>query len=587
MSRPYTGNTTTRIRSRKQKNGDTYFYEEQRQYSQEKKMTITIGSKLIGKKLQGSDEIVSTRPRRKLINVTKEVETPLGDVNAVRKHVGMMDIVNHMAESSGIDKDMRDATDLPTAIKILSLARYIVCTDAHSLAGIEEWQYMHELPYEDGIDKDACHRLFKEIGNDETLQQAFFKARLDREGEAGVFLACDSSTSSTYSSLLTSGIARQGYNKDDDGLPTVKYLVLFSLKTKMPVWFTKLPGNVPDVITVKPILDELKALGIKKVTLVSDNGYYSESNIGEMLRQGYDFITLASPKVSWIRDELDKVCIKLHNPAYVCPFDIGTHGLCIPITRAFHWTRTYGSKAKGIKPGDKDSIKRKVWLHFFLNPLRKVEEDKELKARLLDAKAQLEAGVDLETMPKSVRELVHACCDIKQRNNKITVTFLENGFQEACKYHGFFALVANQRMDCFDCLMWYRRREDIEDFFRRAKQDALMRHTGVWDSDTLQGRMFVQFVALCLYQHTENEMFRVKDSLCEETDSNGKAKPKTLMDEEKTLWNWMDKRSIVRILNWFDVQDRGEISIKLKRKRWSDAALKRDKMFLKMLGVVA
>ena len=78
MSRPYTGNTTTRIRSRKQKNGDTYFYEEQRQYSQEKKMTITISSKLNGKKLQGNDEIVSTRPRRKLINVTKEVETPLG-----------------------------------------------------------------------------------------------------------------------------------------------------------------------------------------------------------------------------------------------------------------------------------------------------------------------------------------------------------------------------------------------------------------------------------------------------------------------------------------------------------------------------
>lgn len=117
MSRPYTGNTTTRIRSRKQKNGDTYFYEEQRQYSQEKKMTITISSKLIGKKLQGSDGIVSTRPRCKLINVTKEVETPLGDVNAVRKHVGIMDIVNHMAGSSGIDKDMRDATDLPTAIK--------------------------------------------------------------------------------------------------------------------------------------------------------------------------------------------------------------------------------------------------------------------------------------------------------------------------------------------------------------------------------------------------------------------------------------------------------------------------------------
>ena len=498
----------------------------------------------------------------------------------------MMDIIDHMGQASGVDEDMRASTDRPTADKILSMARYIVCTDSHSLAGIEEWQYMHPLPYDEGLNKDIYHRLFKDVGYDEGLQQSFFKARLAREGEVGVFLACDSSTSSTYSQLLTSGIARFGFNKDGDGLPTTKYLVLFSLKTKMPVWFTKLPGNVPDVITVKPILDQLKALGVKKVTLVSDNGYYSEENLGEMIGQGYNFISLASVRVKWIRTELDKICEKLHNPAYVCPFDVDTHGTVVPVTRTFQWTRTYGSSSKGLKAGDKDTVVSKVWLYFFFNPGRKLAQDREVKEKLLEAKTQIESGVDVATMSKSMRDLANQCCDITTHAKKVLVTFRDNALEEYCKYHGFFALVANRKMDCFDCLCWYRRREDIEDFFRRAKQDVLMRHTGVWDADTLQGRMFVQFVGLCLYQHTENEIFRVKDSLLEEKDEAGREKTKRVKDEERDLWNWLDARSLVRILNWFDVQDRREVSLKLRRKRWSDPTLRRERMLLEKLGLV-
>ena len=586
MGRPYTGNISVRTYERLQKNGDIYVYEEQKQYDQTRGITVTIGSRLIGKKLKGTDEIVSTRPHRKLNNITKEVDTPTG-VKAVRKHVGMMDIVDHMGSASGVDDDLRSITDRPTADKILSMARYIVCTDAHSLAGVEEWQYMHPLPYDDGLNKDIYHRLFKEIGRDETLQQSFFKARLDREGEAGLFLACDSSTSSTYSNLLTSGIARYGFNKDGDGLPTVKYLVLFSLKTKMPVWFTKLPGNVPDVVTVRPILNQLKALGAKRVTLITDNGYYSEENLGEMLGQGYNFITLADIRVKWIKAELDKVYEAMRNPSYVCPFDLDTHGTSVQLTRTFQWTRTYGSRAKGLKAGDKDSIDKKVWLNFFFNPLRKLNQDKAVKAKLLEAKEQLESGVAFESMTEPARDLISRCCDInKQKDGQVRVTFRDSALEEYCKYHGYFVIIANRKMDCFECLHWYRRREDIEDFFRRAKQDAIMRHTGVWDADTLQGRMFVQFVGLCLFQYAENEIFRVKDSLLVDTDENGKAKTKKTLDEEKDLWNWIDSRFIVRILNWFDVQDRREVSIKLKSKRWSDTVLNRDHIFLEKLGVI-
>ena len=90
-------------------------YEEKKQYDQKRKMTVTIGTHLIGKKIKGTEEIVPTRPKRKFINTTKEVMRPTGKVEAVRKHVGMMDIVNHMGKGSGVDEDLRSITDLPTA----------------------------------------------------------------------------------------------------------------------------------------------------------------------------------------------------------------------------------------------------------------------------------------------------------------------------------------------------------------------------------------------------------------------------------------------------------------------------------------
>ena len=113
-----------------------------------------------------------------------------------------------------------------------------------------------------------------------------------------------------------------------------------------------------------------------------------------------------------------------------------------------------------------------------------------------------------------------------------------------------------------------------------------MERTAVWDKDTLHGRMLVQFVALCLYQHTENKIFDVKDALLEKTDANGKEKLKGVLDDEKKLWNWLDSRSIVRILNWFDAYDRVDISVKLRLKRWSTPNTERDRLFLQKLGVI-
>lgn len=66
MSRPVSGAVKTYLVRVKKENGIIYVYERKRRYDPEVGYTRTFDSHLLGKIMPGTDEIVSTRPRRNL-----------------------------------------------------------------------------------------------------------------------------------------------------------------------------------------------------------------------------------------------------------------------------------------------------------------------------------------------------------------------------------------------------------------------------------------------------------------------------------------------------------------------------------------
>ena len=60
MGRQYTGKKITRTAEVKQKNGDIYVYERVYQYDRDKKKTVVLSNRLIGKRRAGEEEIVPT-----------------------------------------------------------------------------------------------------------------------------------------------------------------------------------------------------------------------------------------------------------------------------------------------------------------------------------------------------------------------------------------------------------------------------------------------------------------------------------------------------------------------------------------------
>ena len=570
-----------RVVRQRQKNGDIYLIERHTRYDPEKKFNVVLSSRVISKIPKGEELPVPTRPKRKKGEkvLISEERSPV--VSASRTRVGMMDIIDHIGEISGIDDAVYGNTDRGTAQKILSLARYLLATNGQSLPGISTWQFTHPLPYEDGISEDVYHDLFEAVGLDEQLQQNFFASRIAGIRDRAV-LAYDSTTISTYSTGIPE--ARRGFNKAHDGLDTVKLLTLYSIETRQPVAFTKASGNLPDVIMIENALKQMSVLGIGAAEIITDNGYYSEKNLAEMLHAHFDFITLIKCNISWVKKELKSHRDEFRSTSSACPFDTNTHGITVMRMHEFARNRIYANKKSGIPAGSEETFTRRIYLHLFFNPIRRVEEDSAFDKDLLEIKRYIEEGGRIEELSENAQNKVSQYMNVRHYGSKVTVVFREKEIQELKDSHGYFALVSNSEKDPFECLRKYRRRETIESFFEAGKQKADGARTRVWDTNRLRGRMFVQFVALCYYEHYSEMLRQMKQSLARENGTPEHDLKENLKLEAK-LKTWLSNTPVYLTLQWFDTIEEVRVSTKILSKRWSSEMTQRDRLFLEKLGM--
>jgi transposase len=564
-----------------QKNGDTYILERKTQYDAVKKYNKVLSTKLIAKIPKGTETPISTRPKKANSGTNPQMETDPNKITAKRARVGMMNIIDYIGRDSGIDETIYANIDLGAAQKIISLARYLLATNGQSLPGILTWQYNHPLPYTEGISEDIYHDLFRDVGIDETLQQNFFLSRC-KELSDGVTIAYDSTTFSTYSEYQPE--ARYGFNKSGDGLKTVKYLSLYSIETRQPIAFTKQPGNLPDVITIGHALSQLTALGVEKAEVVTDNGYYSNNNLSDMFGAHFGFISLAKTSLKWIRPEIDANRQTIDRVSSACPFDPQAHGVTVTLMRDFVRIRKYGNNKANLKKGDEETFRRRVYLHIFYNALRKVDEDNSFEQDLMSIKKMLEEGTPLAELSEAAQEKTKKYLTIKTWGKTKQIGYNEKACTKAKQYHGFFTLVSNSEKDTFSALSKYRKREYIENYFKSAKQHVDSTRLRVWDADTLRGRMFVQFVALCYYEYFSEKVRMMKTDLGKPSDDYVK-KSKEQIKLEKNLKSWLENTPVYLQLQWFDVIESVTISSKHSTMRWATATTLRDKLFLEKLGM--
>ncbi len=568
MPKRITGKSHVGKRRERRPNGDIYVYERITAYNEKTKQSYTVSQTLKGKIKSGTREIVPTRPKK------RNGEGNM--IGAVRRHTGLTDILEWVGKASGIDEDMRSSFSEGDASKVLSIARYWIGTSGNTLPRLESWQVMHSLPYCEAITEDIYGNLFKAIGRNENGVQSYFSSRAARLDKSPV-LAFDSTTISTYSENQSE--ARRGFNKDGDGLNTIKLLTLYSVKDREPLAFAKQPGNVPDVISIENALMQLKCLNLEKPLIVTDNGYYSQENMMKFVLRNMKFLTLVDPDVVWVRETVDMLRETLAGMSSTCPFDPSVCGATT--TRIHDFSRVRRRSRSGKASGEKETFSRRLYVHVFHSPDNDAKKELAFRKDLLELKAQMEGGVTEFTKSAQRKIDKYLVCSKMGRGGQLKIGFNDKAITEAKKYFGYFALVTNQPMGTFTALQNYRLREKVEELFADQKGGIDGARPRTWYPDNLRGRQFVQFVSLGYHCFLTKKIKEVQARL----GKNETGKTKALVNLENKLDKWLEQRSLAQILDWFDCIETTSVQTAMGNYRWATESVARDRLFLEYLGV--
>lgn len=558
------------------KTGTKYIEERQYQYDPIKKYNRVISSRRVGEKiLKDSTEVVRCRPKKKPSPEASSLE-------AVRVRAGATDLLAHVGEVSGIDAAVRAAyPNGGTEEKLLSVAQYLVAS-GETVHNIEAWQCEHDLPYEEGLSEDVCYNLFDELGLNESGIQSLFKelARVGSVDNKRTTIAFDTTSHSVYADGLKP-FARQGFNKDGDGLDIYKIVSFFSLDSGLPVSFEIQPGNISDVSTLLNALTRAKCYGFNNPEFTLDNGFFTKANVLLFLRSNVKFTILATLGDSWIYKHLNDP--QENGPALregfsryssQCPFDPQTSAVSVMKMTPFSWKRqrTRG----GIAAGDSETKSFRLYYHYYFNRGKATLETTAFNQRLRRCEENIVAGVEMSESELKFAETYFSWKKVK--GGKIKVTPNDDAIAEKQKDFGVFVLVSNVHSDPWEALRLYRRRNEIEQSYRTVKTELDGRRIRVWTMRNVRGKELCRHVALgyrfALQKLVEKVIAEAKRRA---GDPDNKAEEKKLYER---VASWAGELTVKQLLDWFDCVERVNVKNRQAQHRWSTETTKRDRAFL-------
>jgi transposase len=255
-----------------------------------------------------------------------------------------------------------------------------------------------------------------------------------------------------------------------------------------------LAGNIPDVKTVKTLLSDLEPLGFGKVKLVMDKGFFSIGNINGLLKEHLKFLVSARISLKFIKNELDKTYDDIQTFEYYNE-DYQLYSTTVPYEWDYKQARPY--------KGDILEEKRRVYIHLYYNIDRAAEDQKNFDRKLMVLKHELLSG---KRNPKH-ENLYKKYFSVKSTPVRgIQVSVNNDAVKAAKRYYGFFTLLSNEKMDALTALELYRNKDLVEKAFGNLKERLNMRRTLVSSEQSLNGKLFVEFVALIYLSYLNKQM---------------------------------------------------------------------------------
>jgi hypothetical protein len=157
---------------------------------------------------------------------------------------------------------------------IVVMAAYII-REGGAMDGIDDWQQRNLFPgYNRQLSSQVTSRIFAALAAGQ--RDNFFKAWVNK-ALGGASVCYDVTSVSSHSQQMPA--VERGYNRDGEDLPQFNLGMFCNERTKMPVYYNRYNGSLTDRANLPYVLANAKAVGIKRVKLVLDGGFWSEQCI--------------------------------------------------------------------------------------------------------------------------------------------------------------------------------------------------------------------------------------------------------------------------------------------------------------------
>ncbi|MEI6386652.1 MAG: transposase [Spirochaetota bacterium] len=465
-----------RVNHLNKKTGVTYVYESVSLWDKEKhqprskqvcigKIDPNTGTLIPSKRLQA--EVPAYSAEREAVSsvATAAVVGPSLILDALSKRLGLAKILKSVfPEFHG---------------QILTMAYYLA---AHGgpLSQCVSWTKTHEHPSGAPLEGQRISEILGKIstGGKQTFMSAWMERILEDD-----FLCYDITSVSSYSEL--NEYIRFGHNRDRERLPQLNLAMLFGQKSRIPVYYHRIPGNITDVQTVHNLLETFKRLEVKSLHYVLDRGFYSKKNIDELL-QRRDHFTISVPLHNrWVREAIDEIHDTVQGP----------EGYRMVDDEALY-------VHSGLYPWGEE--RRRCYLHLYYNDLIRSEAVNRFNHQLLECKEELESG-----KPKAEHQDIYdeffILSTTPVRGKRVSYN-TEAVNKHINRYAGFQALLTTRFKEPLEALQVYRDKDVVEKCFDDLKNVLDMKRLRMHSIETVDGRLFVQFIALILMSELRRAM---------------------------------------------------------------------------------
>ena len=474
------------------RSGITYVYESTSYWDREKQQARSH-RKLIGRLDTSTGAVVPTDGRGKRRGQAKLVSRivkpgPVPAVHTQRLFYGATYLLDEIGRITGVTDDLK--TCFPDTYKqILSVAYYLILEGDNPLSRFRKWALIHKHPYGEDIPSQRSTELFQSVTEDAKMK--FFRLQGKRHVEKE-YWAYDTTSISSRSECLRQ--VRYGKNKDNDHLPQINLALLFGEESALPFYYRKLSGNIPDVKTIRELLRELDVLGYEKVKLVMDRGFYSADNINALYKNHLKFIVGANTTLSYAKEFIreigkDKDSFEHYDSNYEMYI----------FSRTVQWSY----EEKRPYKGDVINDERRMYLHVYYNPDKAVDDGRTLSKKLIKLRDELLSGNRVAEHQRDYDKYF----DIHETPVRgVTVNYKQDAIDKQKERYGFFVLLSNEIKDPVKALQLYRSRDVVEKAYWDVKERLNLKRTMVSSETSLEGKLFVEFIALIYISYIKKKM---------------------------------------------------------------------------------